>query len=128
MHDWNDTLFDWEALDKAGAYLSNRCAQFARLGVHVKEKYGTLRVSPYYFSGYSPLHEVFKPGYCYYQWPGWVRTYIDEPIGEFVRFIRLDKPIRWVQRQTLKFFWKRTAKKWPHIKKEIMDEYNFIID
>lgn len=36
--------------------------------------------------------------------------------------------LSWYQTAVLKFFWKRAAKKWPHISKEILAEYYWTFD
>lgn len=127
MHDWSETSFDWESLDKAGNYISKRSRQFGRVGIHTKEKFGTLRVSTMcaYLSEYDCIYHLCYPGRYYYHWPVWFRQYIDWPIGKVLEWAGVLPLVRMYQRAVLKFFWKRAAKKWSHISKEILDEYDW---
>lgn len=126
-HFWGDLDFDWKALDDAGYYIQRRCRQFARMGLHIKEKYGTLRISTTcaYTSEYDFLYHLIHPGYIYYNWPKWVRQYIDWPLGKTMKMLGVIYILQRWQRFTLKFFWKRAAKKWPHIREEILDDYEW---
>lgn len=120
MHDWRD-------LDDASEYLRSNCKKYARLGLHVKEKYGTMRVSTTcaYISEYDFLHHIVYPGYYYYHWPSWFRVWIDWPIGRILGVLGIIWLIQKYQKFVLKLFWKRAAKKWSHISKEILDEYEW---
>jgi hypothetical protein len=68
-HYWGDKDFDWEALNEAERIV-RRITKLFRIGVHTKEKYGTLRCSVYLFDG-SP-HSITHPGYVYNQYPVWL--------------------------------------------------------
>lgn len=129
QHIWGDEDFDWKALDDAGYYLSTNVKRYARLGIWTKEKYGTLRVSTTcaFFAEYDFIHHWFYPGYCRYMFPKWFRTWIDWPVGKFLGKIGIVKALQWYQFKVLKFFWKRAAKKWPHIAEEILDDYNWTV-
>lgn len=124
-HDWSDTTFDWKSLDSACKYLEKNCKRWSRLGIHTKEKYGTMRVSTTvaWFTEHDFIHHFFYPGYCRYVWPRWFRKYVDWPVGKLMSILGVVNVIQWYQTKVLKFFWLRTAKKWPHIKNEIMDGY-----
>ena len=126
-HIWGDDDFDWKALDDACQYLEKNCRRWARLGVWTKEKYGTMRVSTTcaYVTEYDLLHNLIYPGYARIVWPKWFRSYIDWPLGKALGFVGIIRLIQRYQNKTLKFFWNRAAKKWPHIKEEILDEYKF---
>ncbi len=127
MHLWGDE-FDWKSLDEASYYLQDRCRQFARLGIWTKEKYGTLRVSTTcaYFTDYDFIHHIFYPGHAYYRLPKWFRVYIDRPVSRVLGKIGVIYLIQKYQHYILKYFWKRAAKKWPHIAEEILDEYKWM--
>lgn len=129
-HEWGDDDFDWNALNEASDYLHDRCRQFARLGIWTKEKYGTLRVSVTcaYFMEYDLLHHIFYPGYVRYMFPRWFRVYIDWPLGKVLKKLGVLTLVQKYQTAVLKFFWKRAAKKWPHIAEEILDEYGDYFD
>lgn len=127
MHDWSETSFDWKALDEASEYLRSRCRRYGRLGLHIKEKYGTLRVSTScaYFTEHDFIHHMFYPGYYCYMFPVWFRQYIDWPLGKILGVLGIIWIIQIYQRAVLKHFWKRAAKKWSHISEEILDEYEW---
>lgn len=124
-HDWSDKDFDWKSLDNAIYYLGTRCLRWGRVGLWLKEKYGTLRVSTTcaFITEYDFLHCLLYPGRAYIDWPKWVRLYIDWPIGKTLRFLGVIKLIQRYQRWVLKHFWLKAAEKWPHIREEILDEY-----
>lgn len=77
---WSD---DHLALDNACTYLEKR---WSRLGIHTKEKYGTMRVSTTvaWFTEHDFIHHFFYPGYCRYVWPRWFRKYVDRPFGKLM--------------------------------------------
>lgn len=129
-HEWGDEDFDWKALNDAAFYIQNRCRKFARLGVWTKEKYGTLRISTTcaYFMEYDFIHHIFYPGYVHYRFPKWFRKYIDWPVGKLLRNIGVLNLIQKHQTAVLKFFWKRAAKKWPHVSEEILDKFGDYFD
>lgn len=130
MHDWSDDKFDWNALNDACYYVERNSRRWARMGIWTKEKYGTMRVSTTcaYFTRYDFLHHIFYPGHVRYHWPKWFRRYIDWPFGCLLDNLGVLRLINKYQTAVLKFFWKRAAKKWPHISDEILDEYKWIFD
>lgn len=113
FHDWSDNTFDWKSLYKAEQEICD-ILKLARIGVHSKEKYGTLRWAIYLFRG--NMHDLTHPGYVYSQYPKWlwkfdVRT---KP------FRWLGKPIRWFQREIISIAFVTVCQKYPHIVKEIV--------
>ena len=128
-HEWGSD-FDFKALDEASIYITSSCRRWARLGIWTKEKYGTLRVSTTcaYFLEHDLIHSFVYPGYFMYQWPTWFRVYIDWPFGKLMRCLGVIWLLQKWQRVVLKYFWKRAAKKWPHIAEEILDEYEWTLD
>lgn len=126
-HVWGDEDFDWKALDEACAYLSDNCRKWGRVGIWVKEKYGTMRISTTcaFVTEYDFLHSIFYPGHAFIRWPKWVRMYIDRPISRCLYWAGITKLVSLYQIEVFKYFWKKAAKKWPHIAEEILDEYNW---
>jgi hypothetical protein len=122
-HIWGEE-FDWKALDDAGQYIEKNCLRWARFGVHTKEKYGTLRVSTTVaYWNYWPVYGLFYPGHCSYNWPGCLIRYMEYPIAKVTEKLGIMRIVNRYQTAVLKFFWKRAAKKWPHIAEEILDEF-----
>jgi len=122
-HEWGEE-FDWKSLNEAGRYLEVNCRRWARFGVHTKEKWGTLRVSTTLaYWTYWPVFSLFYPGYCYYRWPKCLIRYMEYPLAKAFIWTGLTGLVNRYQNAVLKYFWKRAAAKWPHISKEILDEY-----
>ncbi len=126
-HKWGED-FDWDALNEACSYLEKNCRRWARMGIWTKEKYGTMRVSTTCaWFGMEPFQNVFYPGYVRAMFPRWFRKYIDLPLGTLLSKLRITRFIQWYQYSVLKYFWKKAAKKWPHIAEEILDEYEWTV-
>lgn len=122
-HEWGEEDFDWAALSQAGELIYNRCRK-ARLGIHWKEKYGTLRVSPWPFSGM--LHSLIWPGYVYNQykwkWMWRVDCFLAHKIMPLWPFRHLHNFIVRKQVQVLADAYTEAVQKFPHIKDEILDD------
>lgn len=121
-HDWGDKDFDWEALNNAGEYISSYCMKRARLYIHWKEKYGTLRyqhLSSCIFNRYWPIHTLINPGHLYYRFPRWMIN-IEYIVGDVLYYIGVVKIIQKYQLWILKRALLRAVKKFPHIKDEIL--------
>lgn len=120
MHRWGDEDFDWESLYHAIEEISSYFTKW-RLGNHSKEKYGTARISIYFFNG--SLFELCYPGYVsYWPWKNYSKLlkfdiyYV--PI--IFRFLGLTKLIRYFQYKVYSRGYNLAIKKYPHIKKEIL--------
>lgn len=119
-HYWGDESFDWDALHKAIDLISSVCRRFGRIGMHPKEKYGTMRDQLYPFDG--SLYSVIKPGYVYVRWPKWLYRLdqkICKPVLEYTGIAFL--MIKW-QMVVYNFAVQRACKKWPHIIDEIVSD------
>lgn len=125
-HIWGDKDFDWAALDEASIYLETKCRRWARLGIRTKEKYGTLRMcTTCAYWSYWPIYDLVYPGRMYYRWPKWVMGWIEYPLAEVFMFLRITQLVNCYQNAVLRHFWKKAAKKWPHIAAEILVEYDW---
>ena len=123
-HLWGDPDFDWKALDEAMDYIDKNSRRWARFGVWLKEKYGTMRVSTTCaYWGEWPIHNFVKPGHVSYRWPRWIFLYVDRPLGKLVTKIRLRSLVNRYQTWVFKIVWKRAAKKWPQVAEEILSEW-----
>lgn len=113
-HYWGDEDFDWESLDLARKEASQIMRVVGRVGVHSKEKFGTIRWSLYFCD--NTVHSLTHPGYVYSQYPKWLwKLDINlEPL-RFVGWI-----IRAWQRQTVQFAFNYICFRYPHIIKEIL--------
>lgn len=123
-HLWGDEDFDWKALDEAINYIDKNSRRWARFGVWLKEKYGTMRVScTCAYWGEWPIHNFVKPGHVAYRWSRWIFLYVDRPLGKFVTKIGLRSLVNRYQTWAFKKIWRRAAKKWPQVAEEILSEY-----
>lgn len=128
-HLWGNTDFDWKALDDAGWYITKNCRRWARFGVYTKEKYGTLRIdtTAAYWT-YWPVHSLIYPGYYHYRWSNKLIGWMEYPLAKITEKTGLMRLVNRYQTWVLKYFWKRAARKWPHIAEEILDEYDFYFE
>ncbi len=118
-HDWSEKDFDWNSLNEAG-YLIERICAISRLGINWKEKYGTLRIYPNFFTG--SLHELQYPGYvyCQYKFLRDQRWYLDIYFWPTVfKYTGMTWLIRKVQELTYTLAFYIAMKKYPNIKEEI---------
>lgn len=115
-HDRSDDSFDWKSLYEAETLANNIMKYGARIGVHSKEKYGTLRWNLYLFDG--SLHNVTHPGYVYSQYPKWLWNFdcTYRPLS-FLKFIVIP-----YQKLVVKLTFSILAKKYPHIIDEIISD------
>lgn len=114
MHYWGDEDFDWAALNKAEKII-RFWAKIGRIGMHTKEKYGTLRASTYFWDG--SLHSLIYPGYVYSQFPDWLWK-LDFKLRRFIPSV-LIKGVQYLQIPFYTLGYYRAMKKFPHIKTEI---------
>jgi hypothetical protein len=112
-HHWDDKDFDWKALYSAESYGAKFMKRWGRIGIHSKEKYGTIRWSVYFFDG--SLHSLIYPGYVYNQFPKWLW------VLDCNRYLRFLCPIicRY-QAFIVRAAFKNMCNKWSHIVKEIL--------
>lgn len=116
MHQWGDEDFDWKALDGA-INIIYKTMNFFRIGCHIKEKYGTIRTSVYFWDG--DLHSLIYPGYVYSQFPSWLWKVDIRYIKKISCFLKLYIPIHWIQRKGYTLAYYLAMRKYPHIKEEI---------
>lgn len=116
MHRWGDKDVDWAGINDCCEILSNYCLKWARLGGSTKEKFGTVRFYAQ-FNGLS-LHNLFYPGYHYYQFSRKI-IYLDENL-----ISKILSPLNPLFFQWQKFIYKRAykicLKKYPHLREEIL--------
>lgn len=115
-HYWGDEDFDWDSLYKAERELNRIMRRYGRIGVHSKEKYGTLRFSIYLCSG--SLHSFTHPGYYYSQYPKWLWSFdvMNKPLKHIAPVIRF-----W-QKLVIQYAFTIVTAKYPHIRKEIISD------
>ena len=115
-HFWGDENFDWDSLYKAldqGTWLMSK---IGRIGVHSKEKFGSLRWDLSLFNGH--LHDLTHPGYVYSQYPKWLWSFDVE--YRPLRFLTwLIQPY---QSLVVKFTFLYLWYKFPHIRPEVFSD------
>lgn len=115
-HYWGEEDFDWDSLYKAERELCRIMTRYGRIGVHSKEKYGTLRFSIYFCNG--TLHSLTHPGYVRSRYPKWLWKFdvTHEPLKLITPVINL-----W-QKLILQYAFTVVCNKYPHIVKEIVSD------
>ncbi len=113
-HDWSEKEFDWKSLYEAETLANKLMLRLGRIGVHSKEKYGSIRWNIYLFDG--TLHSFTHPGYVYSQYPKWLWRFdcTYKPL-RFLKFI----VVPW-QKSVIKLTFSFLVKKYPHIIDEII--------
>lgn len=115
-HYWGDEDFDWNSLYKAERELYQIMTKYGRIGVHSKEKYGSLRFSIYFCDG--SLHSFTHPGYVYSQYPKWLWILNCE-----YKILNLFLPIiNFWQKLVLQYAFTKVCDKYPHITEEIIHD------
>lgn len=112
-HYWGDEDFDWDSLYKAEKEI-RKILKLGRIGVHSKEKYGTLRWDLFLCDG--TLHSITHPGYVYSQYPKWL--WVFDVKYKPLKFIA--PIISFFQRQLIKFAFSKVCARYPHIRDEII--------
>lgn len=124
MHTWGDDWPYWEDLNRAIHFIWWVCTKIGRIGVHSKEKYGTHRMTTYFWNG--SFHSLIYPGYCYSQFPQWLWTFDIYYITKFMQWLRF--PI-WIvfqyQRCVFALAFYIAMKKHPHIADEIASDVDY---
>ena len=112
-HQWGDEDFDWDSLYNAETEIVN-ILKYGRIGVHSKEKYGTLRWSLFLCDG--TLHSITHPGHMYSRYPNWLRSFDVkyEPLKLIAPFIRF------FQVKIIGYAFTKICHKYPHIRDEII--------
>lgn len=115
-HEWGDKDFDWNSLYK-GINLISRILRFARVGVHSKEKYGTARISAYFWDG--SLHGLTHPSYVFSQYPKWLWDFDIMYIQPIVSKLRFHLPVQWIQKRFYTLAYYIAMKKYSNIQEEL---------
>jgi hypothetical protein len=116
-HDWSEDNFDWKSLNEGIDYIHEYMVKYGRIGVHSKEKYGTARITAYFWSG--SLHGLTHPGYAYSQYPKWLWTFDIYYITPFCRKIGLVWLVEKWQSRVYRKAYANAVRMYPHIKDEL---------
>lgn len=113
FHKWGDEDFDWNSLYNAEEEIRS-ILKLARIGVHSKEKYGTLHWNLFLCDG--SMHSITHPGHVYNRYPDflWKFDVRNKPL----RFIA--PVIRFIQKQVIAYAFHVVCAKYPHIVDEII--------
>jgi hypothetical protein len=114
FHEWGDEDCDWSGIYAAERFLYTWLKRLGRIGVHSKEKYGTIRASVYFWDG--TLYSLIWPGRVWYGFlPKWLQPLL----------CRTRAP-KWLRRRmyTWQTFiyrevYRAAFAKWPHLWLEI---------
>lgn len=120
MHTYYDDdagKVDWNGIESAASFIGDYCRKWGRICVmQTKEKYGTARV--YTSFGWTSLHSLVYPGYCYSQFPNWLWNMDCDYIGPVIRCLIEPWFIKW-QYFIYRRAYRLAIKKWPHLFEEI---------
>lgn len=120
MHHWGDGFPYFSDVESAAYEIGKFCKKWGRISVtQTKEKFGTARV--YTSFGWYGLQSITHPGYVYTRYPLWVHSFDIFVIGKLFRLIQINRVVIPFQKVIYKLAYKRTIKKYPHIKEEIID-------
>jgi hypothetical protein len=115
-HYWGDEDFDWNSLYEAEHELRHIMIRYGRIGVHSKEKYGTLRFGIFFCDG--TFHSITHPGYSRSQYPKWLWCFDLD-----YRPLRFLTPlINFWQKLVFQYAFTAVCAKYPHIRKEIISD------
>lgn len=118
MHNWSDDSFDWKALNEAIEMLASFMRRWGRIGVHAKEKFGTARVSVYFWDG--SLHGLCYPGFYSSQFPHWLWHLDIRYIAKLLIASRLNKLVYWYQRKVYSKAYNKVLAQFPNLKTELV--------
>lgn len=141
-HTWGDEHFDWESLHKACSFFS-KLTTWARLCIHTKEKYGTMRIE-YFGMGHRGIYGLLNPGDLCFRWGGpKVTIKFPKNVRHLVKLERTPVLLSYLfnrftykiakktglgyvfwlyQKLVFNIFTVIAVKRWPHIKDEILHE------
>lgn len=141
-HYWGDEDFDWNALNHCVHLYDHVLKKYGRMCVYTKEKYGTMRLE-YLGMGWDGIYGFLNPGHLIFRWKS-VRISRTRIIGDMAFESKVDllyvfnevtanlaryTGISWLIQKYQMFLFNMLTlycvKKYPHIKDEIMDEYEF---
>jgi hypothetical protein len=115
MHYYGDKGVDWEGIEAAAAFIGEGLRKWRVQVRQYKEKFGTVRV--YCHFGISGIHDLFYPGWAYYQWPRWTRSLSDRPYWLYRALNLLIYPIHF---RVYSYYYRKAVERWPHLRKEIL--------
>lgn len=123
-HEWGDTDVDWKAIGQAQNYIYTYCKKHARLHVHTKEKYGTIRYEWRTSWGVNTelfFHGLLYPGHLYIRYPRWLRT-IDEKLTLLLTKLGITDYVINKQQQIFQQAVIKAMYKYPQVAEEIVDD------
>jgi len=118
-HNWGDEDFDWNSLNTAINFIMDFWRRYGRIGSHGKEKFGTFRDHPYFYTGWWAIHQLVKPGYVRYTWPSWMYK-VDLFLGRVVHRLRLQRLVFKYQAFVYNIAIQIACKRYPHIVDELV--------
>jgi hypothetical protein len=125
-HHWGDKDFDWKALNDACRFFAVNLRRYGRMFVLTKEKYGTLRLEFLDIGmGRVEIGTLFFNRNWLYIHSKKIYAFDKAVTKPIARFLRLNTLLRKYQRLVFNLVTLRACQKWPHIKAEILDEYEF---
>lgn len=105
--------------DDAAYYIGTFLKKWGRVPVRdMKEKYGTVRV--YCKLGWDNLHDIFYPGYAYYQFPKWLKNFDIYYGDKIIKYTGLGFVSFYYHKFLYRLAYKKAIAKYPEIRYSIL--------
>lgn len=119
-HDWNDDWFKENGADLNDAiyYCMDLWKKWGRIGSHGKEKFGSFRDNPVFWTG--GLYNLMYPGYVWVKYPFLYFKLDWYVIKPFTKWTGLHRLGLWYQYQVYNYGVQQTCKKYPNVIDEIV--------
>lgn len=110
FHQWGENDWDEAGLHRAISFITRVLRTIGRIGVHSKEKYGTARISVYFFHG--TLFCLLYPGYVWY---GFLPRPLRGPLCQWKAPEAVTRIIQRYQALVYRATYKVAFARWPHL-------------
>ena len=121
-HLWGDPDHDWESLYAAVLWFPKQLRRWGRVCVHAKEKWGCLRLE-YFYWGPSLFQLIFPGRLTSYPW--WFYNFSFKYAQPLLNYSGIGYLIEHYQRLVFNVLTIMMVRKWPHIKDELIEDYDF---
>jgi len=126
-HEWDDEWFKryGPQLACAEQYIYSQWKRRTGRHIHLKEKYGTIRVEYTYTLFWPdswPIASYFYPGHLYYKLPRWMMK-IEGPLRRFIEWTGFGPYMRKKQYDILIDILTEVVRRYPTIRHEILADF-----
>lgn len=121
-HYWGDPEYDWKSLYEATSWFPTQAQRWGRMCVHAKEKWGCLRLEYFYWG--ATLFQLVYPGRLVTE-PRWLYDFSYNYARPVLKYSGIGYLIEQYQRLVFNILTIRMVKKWPHLKEELTEDFEF---